>query len=610
VTPPSLRRYPVALAAAAASLVVNLPLLLPGFVLTYDLVFVPREPLSAELLGISTALPRSVPTAGIVALLSHLLTGQVVQKIALLAIVGLGVGGAARLVRVRDPVARIGAGLLYMWNPATYERLLLGQWAYLLGYALLPFVVGAALSLREGRAGSGGRLVLAMAAAVAASPYAGLFAVAAAAAVVLWPAGRPSAGLRPDASRWRRARERAAAAGAGPGGVRHPWGRRAALVAATGVALNLPWLLPAAFHGGAPDRPVIAAEAFKARSDSPLGTAGSVVTLGGVWSTGFAPPGRTGWTWLPAFALIAGLAAWGARPAVRSLPRGSALGLAALAAAGLFLAIAPSVPGLRAVPRFLGSHLPGGGILRDAQKFEAFYAVLLSICFGHGIRCARERWAGRDLGTGRARGPRVARSTALAALAILPVALAPTLAWGAGGKLFTSSYPGSWTRADRILAADPAPGAMLVLPWHTYLPLAWNRGRTVLDPAPVFFGRHAVTDGSLDVGPYRIPAEDPWSRLLAPVALGRGPLDGRLARLGIRYVLLLKEADWRSFRPRIALAPLLDSPELALFRVGRPVTVPPFDEPPLGPVLAGDAAALVTVGLGASVAVRARRRRT
>src|SRR5205085_10900841 len=95
------------------------------------------------------------------------------------------------------PAARIGAGLLYAWNPMVYERLLLGQWAFLLGYALLPFAVSAAVSVREGRPGAPWRLALALAAATAASPYTGVFGAAVAPGVALWPAGPRASPPRP-----------------------------------------------------------------------------------------------------------------------------------------------------------------------------------------------------------------------------------------------------------------------------------------------------------------------------------------------------------------------------------------------------------------------------
>jgi hypothetical protein len=561
------RRHPVGVAATALSLVVMLPLLAPGFVLTYDMVFVPRPRLTKALLGISATLPRSVPTAGIVAVASRALTGEIVQKLALLGIILAGAVGASRLVRGARPVARIGAGVLYVWTPMMYERLLLGQWAFLLGYALLPFAISAALAFREGRPGAAWPLALALAATMAASPYTGLFGVAIAAAVALWPRG------------------------AVPG-----LARRAVVLAGVAVVVNLPWVVPALLHPAVPDRPAVAVGAFQARSDSPLGAVGSVLTLGGLWRPDLAPPGRETVAWIPAFVIIAGIGALGLRELRRRWPAGAADGLAAVAGLGVFLAVASSVPGLRAAPLFLVRHLPGGGVFRDAQKFIAPLVLLLAVAFGHGLERLHPLKRSRGAEAG------------FALLALLPVALAPTLAWAAGGKLFTTSYPASWNRAERIMAADPAPGAVLLLPWHAYVPLSWNRGRPVLEPGADYFSRRAVADGSLVVGPFVLPAEDPWSRLAAPSVQGSGPLSPELRRIGIRYVVLLKEADWRSFRSRIRGRPILETDDLSLYRGPPPSRIPRFDDVPAAAVVVADVVTAAFLVVAAVGAVRERRR--
>jgi len=561
------RRHPVGIAATALSLVVMLPLLTPGFVLTYDMVFVPRPRLTKALLGISGTLPRSVPTAGVVALTSRVLTGEVVQKLALLGIILAGAVGAARLVRGARPVARIGAGLLYVWTPMMYERLLLGQWAFLLGYALLPFAVSAALAFREGRPGGAWRLALALAATMAASPYTGLFGAAIAAAVALWPRG------------------------ATPG-----LARRAVALAGVAVLMNLPWAVPALLHPAVPDRPAVAVEAFQARSDSPLGAVGSVLTLGGLWRPDLAPPGRETVAWIPAFVVIAGIGVLGFRGLRRRWPAGATDGLVAVAVLGVFLAVASSVPALRAAPLFLVRHVPGGGVFRDAQKFIAPAILLLAVAFGHGLERLHPPEGSRGV------------EARFALLALLPVALAPTLAWAAGGELFTASYPASWARAERIMAADPAPGAVLLLPWHAYVPLSWNRSRPVLQPGADYFSRRSVADGSLVVGPFVLPAEDPWARLAAPSVQGSGSLSPRLGRIGIRYVVLLKEADWRSFRSRIDGRPILETTELSLYRGPPRSRTPRLDEVPAAPVVAADAVTAAFLVIAAVGAVRARRR--
>jgi hypothetical protein len=242
--------------------------------------------------------------------------------------------------------------------------------------------------------------------------------------------------------------------------------------------------------------------------------------------------------------------------------------------------------------------LPGGGALRDSQKFVIPLALLGSVAFGAGV----DRILGR-----LTESDRFAKRAALV-LPLLPVALAPTLAWGAWGRLSPVSYPLSWDRAESVLVADPAPGALLSLPWHSYLPLRWNRDRTVRQIALLYFSRPVVADTALRVGRSTLPDEDPWSRLVAPVVTRKAPLRPSLPDVGVRYVMLLKEADWRSWLPSLqGLVPVFETGDMALFRADPPTRVPTFPEPPVVPVLAGDAVTAVLV-LWAMVGGAARAR--
>jgi len=537
------------------------------------MAFVPSPRLSWALLGVSGAPPRSVPSALIVALLSRAVTGAVVEKLVLVGIIALATLGAARLVPSDRPVARVAGGVLYAWNPFIYERLLVGHWALLLGYAVLPWVVDAAVRFRRGEAGAAGLLVLALFLAMVPGPYTGILGGAVAAAVCLSPP-------------WRE-RLRAVA-------------RRGAVLAGAVAAANLPWLVPALLGPAVPERPLLATALFRARSDSPLGTIGSLLSLGGLWRTDVAPPGRTAGLWIPAFVLIAGLTVSGWARLGRRWPAGAVSGISAAAAVGMLLAAAPSVGGLDAVSRWL-SGLPGGGILRDSQKFVIPLALAGSVGFGLGVERVLQAIPPTD---------RLVRRSA-AALAILPVALAPTLAWGESGRLFPSRYPPSWGRVESVVASDPLPGGILALPWHAFLPFRWNRDRPVHQPALQYFSRPVLSSSSLEVGPYRLPDEDPWARRAAPVVEGRGPLPPQLRRLGVRYVVVFKEADWRRYPPRlIGLPALFDAPDLRLYRSPMPADVPSFPAPPLGAVLVGDLLTTAVVGGAAWAVHRSARARS
>jgi hypothetical protein len=112
-----------------------------GFLLSYDMLFVPREPFAAALPGLAP--PRAVPSDLVIAAASRVGPADIVQKLVLLAIFVLSCAGAAALLDREPLLARLAGGVFYAWNPFVGERLIIGQWALLLGYAGLPWVLRA-----------------------------------------------------------------------------------------------------------------------------------------------------------------------------------------------------------------------------------------------------------------------------------------------------------------------------------------------------------------------------------------------------------------------------------------------------------------------------------
>ena len=118
-----------------------------GFLLSYDMVFVPREPFAAAMPGLAP--PRAVPSDLVIAAASRVLPADIVQKLVLLAIFVLGCAGVAALLDREPLLARLAGGVFYVWNPYVAERLIIGQWALLLGYA--GPALGAAGGAEPGR---------------------------------------------------------------------------------------------------------------------------------------------------------------------------------------------------------------------------------------------------------------------------------------------------------------------------------------------------------------------------------------------------------------------------------------------------------------------------
>ncbi|MFI6918762.1 hypothetical protein ACIBIZ_02320 [Nonomuraea spiralis] len=465
---------PVALGFGLALLALG-PALGWGLVLRYDLLFVPDPPLWPDRGGF----PRAVPSDLVVALLSRVLPVEIVQKAALVAVFVLAAAGAAALVPAERRLARLVAAAFYAWNIYLAQRLMLGQWALLLGVAGLPWAIRA-LTL-EGRPGawrSWGRLGVALLPAAVGGFQAML---------VSWLTLMPVAVAR----------------------------RRVPVAAGVLVAYSLPWAVPALGSGAVTDPAGV--DAFAARADGPFGVLGSLLSLGGIWNAEAGLPGQETWWTATARLLLVAAGLYGyAR--LRTAPGRPAWwgGLAVAAAAGFCVAALGAFQGGREALKWLIALWPGFGPLRDGQAYLAPLVLLTAVGLASALRSGAPALVG----------------------VLAPVLALPTFAMGAFGRLEAVTYPAEWTEVRAIVDGDPAPGALVSLPWGAHRAFAWNGGRVVLDPATKLFRRRVSWDDTLLVGlpgggRLRVRGEDPLNRrtgdLLAAHAYGE---------LSARYLLM------------------------------------------------------------------------
>jgi len=528
------------------------PFLGRGYVLSYDMVFVPSPVVGGAGLGLDGGVPRAVPGDFLVALAATLLRSDLVQQVVLVGLLGAAAVGAWRLSPAVGAAGRAAAATLYAWNAYVFERLVLGHWALLVGYATLPWVALAGQAWRRRAATRPldlARLVVPLGVAAATSPTGGLLAAGVAVAVLAVPEG-----------------SRASAA------------RRTGAAIGLALVLNAPWWVPAvARPGGIPADPAGVA-AFAARADSPLGTLGSLLTLGGVWNREVTPPGRDTWVLaLGAVALIV-IAALGAGRARRTLGRGAWAGLVALGLLGLALAFWGASPA-SGLLRELVTTVPGGGLLRDGQKWTAWWALLVAVGVGPGVERVVARlltpWRGLVAGM----------------LALLPIAVLPVLAWGAAGRLDGVRWPDEWARVSARVSADPAPGAVLVLPWQLYRAWPWNEYRTVLDPVDRMVHRRTVVRDDLLVGRVTVRGEDPRASAITAAVAAGGPLTDAVAAQGVRFVVV----DRRTAGPAVDVTAelpgverLFEGKDLALYRLPAAADTPREGRPPAAVVLLAD----------------------
>ena len=425
--------WPAALAGLLLGLLALGPGLGRGFLLSYDMVAVPRQPFTAAMFGWGGALPRAVPSDAVAAAAARVLPADIVQKLFLLAIFVLAAAGLATLLAGQHWLARLAGAVCYAWNPYVAERLIIGQWALLLGYAGLPWVLAAVTRPAATWWRWAGRLALALLPAAV-----GGFSAMCISALVALPAAACAPG-----SNARRERRSGGLGGRPPsqhGALRRL--RSAGLALLVLIVLSLPWLVPAL------RRPVhtspAGVAAFAARADTPFGALGSLLMLGGAWNGQTVPAGYGGalaTPWL-LFALAA-LAAY------LILGRARWPGLTIAAAAGLAIACTGLTSPGRALLHDLIGAWPGFAVVRDGQQFVA--PLALAEAAGAGLGTA---WLLRL----RRPAPVADLRYLLAAIAVLaPVRAAARAGLGRGRAAPPGAVPGRL--AGRAPAHRRRPGA-------------------------------------------------------------------------------------------------------------------------------------------------------
>jgi len=114
---------------------------------------------------------------------------------------------------------------------------------------------------------------------------------------------------------------------------------------------------------------------------------------------------------------------------------------------------------------------------------------------------------------------------------------------------------------------------VLALPWYAYMDLGFASGRRVYNPVPDYLGGDVLVPSDLGLESPSEEQIDPREGQAGDIArrlrLGE-PQSTALARLGVRWVVLLHEVDWRRYQAPSrdsGLEAVVRTPALELFRV-------------------------------------------
>lgn len=503
------------------TLAVTLPLFKPGFVLTLDMVFTPRIRLPEQVTS-------SYPFYAVLHALNLVVPADILQKLVLASITFLaGIGGytLAKRTLVHDKEPGIGAyvgGSLYTINPYTYDRFMAGQFAVLLGYCLLPFVALQLLVLAERptwKRGIGLGLLL-TAVGIVSIHTLGLVAVLTCTVIA--------------GTVWQyRNRLSSLAHFAAPG----------ALGLGTFLVLSAYWLAPTLAGTNSTGQAIAG---FTAGDTQAFATLGNrfveqllhILRLQGFWGENthtFLLPQTALPDWGVAICLLWILVGVGVATAWKNNQR------QAVAVFG-GAAIISAVIATGALNDVLGSIIPLFRGFREPQKFTGLVALAYALFSAQGTRQVLEYLSRKRMA--------VVQQGALAAVLLLPVILVPCMFWGFGGQLRPVEYPATWAAINNQLDKDHTSYQVLFLPWHLYMYYRFA-DRIIMSPAAGYFDKPIIASNNPEIGKAATDRPDARKAILSEQILPNAPnstdLGSRLAGLHIKYVILDKDNDFRTY---------------------------------------------------------------
>jgi hypothetical protein len=502
------------------ALVILLPVLLPGYILTLDMVFTPHFPWPVE---ITNTYPLDVALW----VLNQLLPGDVVQKIVLFAILILSGVGAHLLVkqllsldRTRQSsstslalyITPYFAGLLFAINPFVYARLMAGQWQVLLGYALLPFLVAALFRLLAASSWRVAWLAAAWMLAILSVSvhFVGVLVVLGVlflvAAVVKY---------------WKH-REKALRC-------------IVRMVCAGGVTLIFSsyWLVPALLGNGMIGEVATRADEMQfsafATHGGPLGPVGEVLRLQGFWAETrqlFLLPQDIMPLWGVAVLLLWVLVGIGAVRLWR-LHRPAALVMIGSIIAGVVLATSPLLQWLSQLHPLFGGY-------REPHKFTVLVVLGYSVLAAFGVMYLITKYKHKKIWA--------------TVCLVLPLLITPSMFWAGSGQLRSVDYPEEWYVLDQQLKNTVPPAKkVLFLPWHMYAPYSFSNGRIIANPAEKFFQAPVVISDDPEFANIAPNQHDTTKQQLAVLLDNPQNLTVRLQDMAISHVVLAKEQDWQEY---------------------------------------------------------------
>ncbi len=550
------------------SLLITIPLFLkPGMIFLLDINHLPKIPF-----------PKNTTSNAFLYdllwwFLNIFLPTGVIQKIILFFIFFLSGIGMFRLFSfLKKETSNIHwgayfAGIFYVLNPITYSRIMVGQWIFVLSYALLPWIIVSFLFLIKKPT---------LKKSIVVSIWFTLISIINLHVGIITTFFLGILGSGFFLHEWLRT---------------HRFPRQLIMAYFLSilffVLLNSYWLFPL-IQGTTPPAELaqtvindVHILSFFTRPDSEYGIFWNTAALYGFWGDGsgyyhsqkvFTP------YWFYLFVVIGLCIFWGIIISLKktSISRDGILlekertwyfSLFLVGFIAFWIIVGVSFTPIKESVLWIYRNFTLFRAFREPQKFAALLAFIYAIFGGIGIRdmiLRAERLQHKKIQWIRIILPGI--------LMILPLLYSPGLFWRFHGQIKPSEYPKSWFNLNEFLNKDQESFQVLFFPWHQYMYLSFAQ-TVIFNPAQLFFNKPIIAGDNIEFGPIYTQSTRQESKYILEEILSKqktlSNMGEKLLPLHVKYVILAFEADFfnYSFVDRQKdLRPIFEEENLKVYR--------------------------------------------
>jgi len=191
--------------------------------------------------------------------------------------------------------------------------------------------------------------------------------------------------------------------------------------------------------------------------------------------------------------------------------------------------------------RFLFDHIPLMKGMRDTHKFVTMLSLSYSCLGALGLAEIEKSLENKKL----------IKRAAISAI-LIPLIYSFTFFNGFAGQIKATDFPKDWYEANEFLNNDKDDFRVLFFPWHLYMDFHWvpNKDKRIANPAPHFFDKEVISAKNIEVGLIYTQVYTPYQLYIDHLLRKKNEITnfGELASvLGVKYILLTKEVDYKNY---------------------------------------------------------------